>query len=333
MTSNPLVSVVIPVYNVEKYLERAVKSVVRQTYSNLEIILVDDGATDSSPELCDGLASSDSRIHVIHKTNGGLSSARNAGINQASGEYVAFLDSDDWFEADVIDYCLSLISEHKADIVQFRTTLTTDEEPARPAKEKISVLHGKEILEFLMIQSTKSDTYYSACTCLFKRDVIGELRFPEGQIVEDLVWKYKVLRNAETMVASSAIKHYYFQNIGSITNAGLKSRDFILMDCGNEIMELTASESYGCIRKLGKVKAARSSFSLLCKIAYFGISDTTIDKKSTVKELTKQLRREYFLLVNSPMPLSRKVLATTLCISYPLTELLVRVAKKFVRGI
>lgn len=330
--AKPLISIVIPVYNVEKYLDRAVQSVIHQTYSNLEIILVDDGSKDSSSELCDRLALSDSRIRVIHKENGGLSSARNTGLELANGEFIAFLDSDDWFELDAIDYCLSLMLEYQADIVQFRTKLATDMVQAKQKKEKITLLKGKEILDFLMIQSTKSDTYFSVCTCLLRKNVIGDLRFPVGKISEDIAWKYKVLRNAEVMVASTAIKHYYFQNVGSITTDGLKKRDFDLVDSANEILKLTSEETYGSIQKLGKVKAARSSFSLLCKIAYYGVSDKTIDKKSTIKELTKQLRRDYFLLINSPMPLSRKVLATSLCISYRFTEFLVQVAKKFLRG-
>lgn len=331
--NNPLVSVIIPVYNVEKYLERAVRSVINQTYSNLEIILVDDGSKDGSPELCDRLALTDVRIHVVHKINGGSGSARNVGLDLASGEFIAFLDSDDWIEQDAIAYCLGFAAEHQADVVQFRTMVTADEMQVKPEKEKIAILKGKEILDYLMIQSTKSDTYYSPCICLFKTDVIREHRFPEGKINEDIAWKYKVLRNASVMVDSTAIKHYYFQNIGSVTNAGLKRRDFDLIDAGNEILELTAQETYGSIQKLGKVKCARSSLSLLCKIAYYGVSDDTIDKNSTVRDLTKQLRRDYFLLINSPMALSRKVLATTFCISYRLTELLVCVAKKFVRGI
>jgi glycosyltransferase involved in cell wall biosynthesis len=115
----PLISVIVPVYNVEKYLERCVQSVMNQTYKRLEIILVDDGANDSSPQICDQLALIDKRIQVIHKPNGGLSSARNAGVEKATGDFITFIDSDDWIALDTYEYCIKLLDEKKADVVQY----------------------------------------------------------------------------------------------------------------------------------------------------------------------------------------------------------------------
>ena len=111
-----LVSIVVPVYNVEKYLERCVDSLINQTYKNIEIILVDDGATDNSGELCDKLLFKDSRIKVFHKLNGGLSDARNYGINQATGEYLLFVDSDDWVENEIVEKLYNSIEQNSADI-------------------------------------------------------------------------------------------------------------------------------------------------------------------------------------------------------------------------
>ena len=113
---NSLISVVVPVYNVEQYIDRCITSIEKQTYSHLQIILVDDGSTDSSGKKCDLLAKGDKRIQVIHKTNGGLSSARNEGIKVAQGEYITFIDSDDFFQPDSIEYLYGLIKNYQADI-------------------------------------------------------------------------------------------------------------------------------------------------------------------------------------------------------------------------
>lgn len=117
MDKQPLVSVVVPIYNVEKYLERCVNSILNQTYKNLEVILVDDGSPDNSPALCDKFAEEDSRVKVIHKENGGLSSARNAGINSATGKYIGFVDSDDDIELDMYEKMLNVIQREKVDFV------------------------------------------------------------------------------------------------------------------------------------------------------------------------------------------------------------------------
>lgn len=110
------ISVIVPVYKAEKYLERCIKSLLRQTYENMEIILVDDGSPDSCPQICDEWAAKNSRIKVIHKENGGAYSSRLAGVKQASGEYVGFIDADDWIESDTYEYLYSLIGKYSAQI-------------------------------------------------------------------------------------------------------------------------------------------------------------------------------------------------------------------------
>ena len=119
-----LISVIVPVYNVESYLNRCIESLVRQTYKYLEIILVDDGSLDGCPHICDKWSERDNRIHVIHKTNGGLSSARNAGLKVAKGEYIAFLDSDDWIHTKFIEHLYITIKDYKVDIAVSYTHLT-----------------------------------------------------------------------------------------------------------------------------------------------------------------------------------------------------------------
>ncbi len=324
-----LVTVIIPIYNVEAYLPRCLNSVINQSYKNLEIILVDDGSKDSSSKICDEYAKMDSRITVYHKENGGLSSARNKGLDVAKGKYITLVDSDDWIELDTIEYSVQLLNKVNADIVQYDMYKVKDCKPPQKRKERLLLLKEKEILDFLMVNSTKSDTYYASVRCVYKKETIGDLRFPEGLVNEDIIWKYKVLQRAKMLVNSNLGKYYYFQNTGSITRGGLKEKDFDLYIAAQGIKDLTSLEEYGKIRKMGEVKYARTSLSLLCKIAYYGISDEKINKKEIVKKLQGELRRNAGILLSSPMPISRKILVLMFYINYKMTEASIKLIKKF----
>lgn len=324
------VSVIIPVYNVEKYLRRCVDSVLAQTYKNLEVILVDDGSPDGCPQICDEYASLDSRVRVIHKKNGGQSSARNAGLDShPTGDYVAFVDSDDWIAPDTYEYAMGVLERINAEVVQFDYTYTTDTKAEKNnPKEQVKLLEGKEILQFFMTTTTTTTGSYSACRCLFSNYLIDGIRFRDGKINEDIDWKYKVLRNCKRMVDSNQVKYYYYQSGNSTSTGGLVQRDFQLREAADLLAELTSAETYGSIAFLGQVKKARTAFSLLSKIAYFGVADPTIDKKKTVKELTKEHRCNLKTLLKAPLPLSRKVLAVMFAISFPMTEAAIHLAKK-----
>ncbi|MBQ8322980.1 MAG: glycosyltransferase family 2 protein [Clostridia bacterium] len=324
----PLVSLIIPIYNVEKYLSRCLDSVIGQTYKNIEILLINDGSTDTSAEIAEDYMHLDDRITVYHKENGGLSSARNYGLAYAKGAYICFVDSDDWIALDTIEYSVNLILNYNADIVQFGVYKTNGKKNIKERKEKRIILRGKEIIHFLMVKSTIDDSYYAAWRCLYTKEVLKDLLFPIGKINEDIVWKYKVFSNADLIVDTSKVKYFYYSNNGSITKNGLKKRDFDLYAAAEGIKELTQSEEYGKIKELGEVKYARTSLSLLCKIAFYGISDTSINKKDVVSKLKKDLKKDLRLLLHSPMKKSRKILALMFSISYNMTECCIRIAKK-----
>lgn len=324
---DPKVTIIVPVYNVEKYLRRCVDSLLSQTYSNIEIILVDDGSPDGSPDICDEYAQKESSIKVVHKKNGGLSSARNAGIEAASGDYLTFVDSDDWIASDTIQYSLNKMKEHSADVIQneFKMVYSQDDAIENPS-EIVETFEGKEILQHYLRQST-IDGSYSVCRCLFPREAIKPVRFREGKINEDIDFKYKVLSNCKKMVVTNQIKYFYFQQGSSLSTGGLKKRDFDLYDAANALMDLATNEQYGKIKFYAEVKQARTPFSLLCKIAYFGIQDKTIDKTEVVSKLTTEHRSAYKVLFKAPLSMSRKVLVICFAINYRLTEILVHLLK------
>jgi len=324
------VSVIIPVYNVEKYLKRCVDSVLNQTYKNLEVVLVDDGSTDSSGKICDEYLNIDSRIIVYHKQNGGQSSARNVALDSnLSGDIITFVDSDDWIALDTYEYGIGLMEKYQSDCVQYEINLTdSPEKIVEQSAEEINVFAGKDVLQYFMMRSTIASGGYSLCVCLCQKQLLEGLRFREGKINEDIDFKCNLMKRCLKLVVSNQKKYNYFQSGNSTSGAGLKMRDFQLRDAADILYELTMHEEYGSIAFLGKVKKARTALSLLSKIAYFGIADSTIDKYKTIKELTAEHRKNVGTLLIAPIPMSRKALAVMFAINYKMTEKIIHLAKR-----
>lgn len=315
-----LVSVIIPIYNVSDYLERCVNSVVNQTYHNLEIILVDDGSTDRSGEICDLFAERDKRINVIHKENGGLSSARNAGLEKASGDFIAFIDSDDWIEPDTYEYMLSLIMKYGVDIADIECQYAYSEHDIiKMAKEHIEVYRGRDVLwnyfdRGLRLQNSAP---YSVWRKMYKRKLLKSKSFPEGKNSEDLLFNYEVLKAADSIAVSSSVKYHYFQNTDGISIGPLKKEDLGLLEICKQIYEAEESNSYKNINQLTKTKLGRSYFSLLARLATAGYTEKDFPEiKSIAKELTKGLRRNLLILLRSGIPANRKMLIIIFCIDY-----------------
>lgn len=324
----PKISVIIPVYNVERFLRRCVDSIINQSYKNLEIVLVDDGSPDNSPSICDEYALHDKRIITLHKINGGLSSARNAALDSPlTGDYVTFVDSDDWIENDTYEYCIKQLTQHEADVIQFNYKKTKEYiTGVSQERERVDIFIDNEILYYYLKAAYRTGSY-SVCRCLFKRENIGDCRFREGKLNEDIDWKYKVLRKSKRMIVSNQIKYYYYQHGITISSGGLKRKDFDLYDSADELYKLAIQEDDLRILEMAKAKKCRTAFSLLCKIAYFGIGDNTINKCQIVKRLRMEHKENLDTLLMSPMPFSRKILAIMFAVNYDITEKLVHWVK------
>lgn len=219
----PLVSVIVPVYNVERFIRQCVASIVGQTYECLEIILVDDGSPDGCPDICDELARSDSRIRVVHKKNGGLSSARNAGMDIASGEYILFVDSDDYIDTDLVSLAIAQLRQDGSEICLFKHQIYYDEsgilEPYREAAAFPSggTSAGEDALRHLVHQEIHNYAFIRiAKTELYRR--IG-FRFPEGLLMEDLATSYLVYSEATQVSYLDKFLYYYRVRMGSIVSS------------------------------------------------------------------------------------------------------------------
>lgn len=218
----PLVSIIVPVYNVERYLRRAVNSILNQTYKNLEIILVDDGSPDNCPKICDEYSQLDSRVKVIHKVNEGVSSARNIGLDNASGELITFLDSDDWVDDRIIEIIVNTLISRKCDAVCVGINIVNgkDDVVRRFEIEKDEVLSGIDVAKKML-----RDTFpYNFCYGkIFKRELFESVRFPEGRLYEDMATTYKAMSKARRVYLLSECLYYYFRDREGNTTSELKS--------------------------------------------------------------------------------------------------------------
>lgn len=233
------VTVVIPVYNVEKYLNRCLKSIVRQTYKNLEILLIDDESPDQCPEMCENWAKSDKRIRVIHKKNAGLGMARNTGIENATGDFICFVDSDDYIRLDTIEKAYSKAIGCQAEVVYYGYNDVNMEgivtKAYKPEIDKL-VYVGKEVAEEILpelispdyCQEKKTNLMLSACTALFSMDLINKIRWrfvSEREIIsEDVYSLITFFRHVTRMAVLPEAMYYYCRNSMSLTRTYRKDR-------------------------------------------------------------------------------------------------------------
>lgn len=220
-------SVIVAVYNIEDYLERCVRSLMRQTWKNLQIILVNDGSTDASGTLCDALAGEDARILVVHKENGGLSDARNAGIERAEGDYLAFVDGDDWVDEGMYENMFSALRQFDAPLCVCRYKQIRGKQIEDASTGAALVFEGEEALECFLLEEDEVAIQNAAWNKLYKRELMEELRFPVGKYYEDIVYTTKLLARAgRTVYLDQAWYNYVLERDGSIMGEGIGERIF-----------------------------------------------------------------------------------------------------------
>ncbi len=231
-----LISVIVPVYNTQPYLDKCIQSILNQKYQNLEIILVDDGSTDGSSEKCDFYALNDPRIQVIHKQNGGQASARNVALDICHGDYIGFVDSDDWIEPDMYSELLQYMEKYGAKLAvcgRYDAYEGVDEKTIGKCFGENGVFLSYDILPKMAIGQISD---FSVCDKLHHRDLWENIRFPEGEIYEDFAVMYKVLLAAETVVLCDKPFYVYFHRHNSTVTSGFRealtayprqTRDFI----------------------------------------------------------------------------------------------------------
>lgn len=224
---NEVISVIVPVYNMEQYLERCVCSILCQTYQKLEIILVDDGSTDASPKMCDAFAERDERIKVVHKENGGLSDARNAGLLAASGAYIGYVDSDDWIEPDMYEKMYRACVENDAQVCICRYFSEYADRTLDGASGACVPLTREALLRIYIGGHAQYVIYNSVWSKLFRRSLVEDMEFPKGRNSEDIVYTTKAFCRLERAVyLDECLYHYVLDREGSIMNVSRGERMF-----------------------------------------------------------------------------------------------------------
>lgn len=302
------VSVIIPVYNVATYLDDCLKSVVSQSYRNLEIIAVDDGSTDSSGSILDEWAKKDSRIRVIHKENGGLSSARNAALDVATGDYIAMIDSDDFWDCDAVETMFSLLTGNNADMVIARGRRVDVEGNELPGNEKGTDTHYEGVIseEEFWKERARDMFYVVAWSKLYKRELFDDIRFPKGKINEDVAVLWKIVKRCKVIYATER-KIYNWRNTpGSITRSKFGYKNLYLTQVLLEEAEYVRNTD---ISEKAKYIVLKNAFSLTVGIlakAYKNLKEPDQIKEADriyteYRQIAKVIREKARFSDNDPL--------------------------------
>lgn len=298
MKQDILISVIVPVYNVEKYLPKCVDSILNQTYRNLEVILVDDGTKDASDAICDAYAQKDPRVKVIHKENGGLSSARNAGIDIAQGEYLGFVDSDDWIEPDMYETLLSLAEKYRVKMVcggRFNVNDATGVRTPGLCPPVEEVISGEELVSRIFLWDNIDSAAWDK---LYHHSLFREIRYPLGKIVEDVPTTYRIALAAGKIAMCDKHFYNYLYRENSITTAAISEKTFHFAEHTKKIYPFIC-ESYPQLKNQARYLRVRS---LIHSIERVEQAQNTDRKRYAAKnkEEQKELRKHTGFLLNSP---------------------------------
>ena len=295
------ISVVVPVYNVEQYLEKCVNSIINQTYKNLEIILVDDGATDNSGEMCDELAKLDDRISVYHKENGGLSDARNYGVERATGEYIGFVDSDDYIDAEMYEKLYEAIKKEDADVAECNLKIIYPNRVELFTEQNYyNVCTKREYLEEYL---TIKKVFGSVWTKLIKSDIAKKLVFSQGKLYEDTYYAYDLINVANSFVLIDSPLYNYLMRENSITNSKFNPRIFDLVEIVEKFHN-TVYENYPELEEAADCRKMYAYFSVLNSI----LLEDDFKNNSYYPKIVNYFKENYIkLLKNKYITRNRKL--------------------------
>lgn len=318
MSYKDLISIIVPVYKVEKYIDRCVSSILTQTYSNLEIILIDDGSPDNCPNICENYARKDKRVKVIHKKNGGLSSARNVGISIAKGSYISFVDSDDWLETNAIELLYKCIIDNSADFVMGRNSRDKQFNNQIVSYDKLSFLN-----KLLKIGSQENVMY--AWGKLYKRELFTDVQYIEGIICEDIPCTFELALKSNKICILNTLVYNYFINKYGITQTKFNSKVFDYLFIWNHMMKLALNYGDKDIINMVDINLKRADFGVLFNIAkQQNFNELRVLYKTKISEMLSNLKKNRNFLMKQKIPLSRKIVIFLFCSNYRLSSKLIR---------
>ena len=272
-SKEPLISVMLPIYNVELFLEKSINSILNQTYKNIEVILVDDGSTDNSPKICDKFAKKDERIRVIHKKNGGVSDARNKCLDTAKGEYLTFIDPDDYVSTDYIEYLYKLILKYKTRMSSCGHYICYGEKQIVKKSAGTYKVTKIDALDDILYDK---EIDIAAWGKLYEASLFKNIRYPKGKLFEDTATTYKLFDLCDYIAVGKECKYYYIMRDNSITNKSFNPNKMDLIYLTEEMNEYLNSK-YDGLREACNRRLMWAYLSTYTKIVY-------TDKKDFIKE-------------------------------------------------
>lgn len=309
----PNISVIVPVYKVEKYLDRCIESIVNQTYPDFELILVDDGSPDNCPVMCDEWAGKDKRICVVHKKNGGASSARNSGLAVAKGNWIAFADSDDWLEKKSLEILYGLTKKFDVSmVIGGMRSVRSYSELSDKIHDEVITLSKKDLLNRFFRINGEPDVH-GVWGLLVKREVLKGYHFIEGKMNEDVETSYYLARTCNSAILTNQVLYNYFVNTEGVTNSGFSKKKLDLLDVWDivqkQVEQYTPEYGYAC-----EMNCKRARFTLLTQMNLNGYDKNDSFMIETKKILKKEVREVFWDLMKWKMPVSRKILLILECI-------------------
>lgn len=304
---NDLISIIVPVYNSEKYLDECLNSILKQIYANLEIILVDDGSTDDSGLMCDKFAKKDKRVSVFHTDNNGQSSARNLGISNANGKYITFIDSDDYVEPSFIKFLYDNLVEHNVDISCCGYSMFyPNGKFVNKGKKNIQVkLDRENSIKYLIVNGLISD---SPCNKLFKKELFSSIQFPMNKVYEDRRILPVIFYKANNIYYDSTVEYYYRQHSESTTHN--ENKLYQLIDATNE-RKIFIDDKYQNLKKYTSQDVILSymtvsNFMILGKKynkfydLHYSVKEFIKNNEFTYKNLKTLKKIQVFTYINFP---------------------------------
>lgn len=295
---NDLISIIIPIYNVEKYLKHCINSVIRQTYSNIEIILVDDGSTDNCRKICDDFKILDSRVKVIHKENGGLSDARNIGIDNSSGKYIAFLDSDDYISKYYIEVLYNSLINNESDLSEcdYLEVDNDNEEINLNINNMNRYTYNYTGIEMLNnLYSTDAVINVIACNKLYKKELFDNIRYPKGKIHEDEATTYKIFYKIKKATIVRVKLYFYRKNPNSITRKEFNLNRLVILEILKDRIDFFELNKEFELRD----KTIKMYLDTLIRLYWKCKKNLNYETKWTRKKLIKEYRANYNAIIMS----------------------------------
>lgn len=263
---NPKISIIVPVYKVEQYIHKCVDSILAQTFTDFELILVDDGSPDNCGEICDEYAVNDNRIKVIHKENGGLASARNAGLDIVKGDYIGFVDSDDWIEKDMYELLYNMCIKNNCDIASCTSKIYYSDKIVITGTHPLIIHDRNEAMKTMLEGELYDEVVW---TKLFKRSLLKDIKFPVGMTYEDTAFTYKVIHRSEKVCCIGKPKYNYIKRDNSMMDKAVKDIKIDAVLIYDEMCEFI-NQHYKELSELVILKLANCAMVVLNLISLSG---------------------------------------------------------------